>query len=299
VAHANLLDASKSELERVGATVVGAVAWAGDEHAAEAFDDIVDACRRAEATDVVVFARGLKTDSASLLADHLEGQVPVALYVVPDGDDDPSLAAHQLLHPPLTPAGLLAKRASDIAIAAAALALVSPLLLLSAACIKLESRGPVLFRQLRHGYSRKPIAVLKLRTMCVGADKDGDTTTRAGDARVTRIGRILRATNIDELPQLFNVLAGDMSLVGPRPHAIAENEFFESRIPGYVRRTFVKPGITGWAQVNGARGPAEDDTTMGRRVQLDLFYIENWSLLLDFKCMWMTVFARSAYKDAF
>jgi lipopolysaccharide/colanic/teichoic acid biosynthesis glycosyltransferase len=135
--------------------------------------------------------------------------------------------------------------------------------------------------------------------MRVRAHDDTDTTTRVGDVRVTRVGRFLRATNIDELPQLFNVLKGDMSLVGPRPHAVAENEFFETRIPGYTRRSFVKPGITGWAQVNGARGPADDDQTMQRRVELDLFYIENWSLLLDLKVMWLTVFSPHAYKDAF
>jgi exopolysaccharide biosynthesis polyprenyl glycosylphosphotransferase len=302
------VETCRVELKGSEVIVVGALYLTSDDVSAAAFDGIVDECRRLEATEVVLLAPGLPHDTAAVLAHHLDEHLPVALYVVSDSEERPSQgsarsrigarAARQLLQPPLTPVNRLFKRASDVVLATIALVLLSPVLLLAAACIKLETRGPIFFRQLRHGRSRKPIEVLKLRTMRVRAYEDNDTTTRVGDVRVTRVGRFLRATNIDELPQLFNVLQGDMSLVGPRPHAVAENEFFETRIPGYTRRSFVKPGITGWAQVNGARGPADDDQTMQRRVQLDLFYIENWSLLLDLKVMWLTVFSPHAYKDA-
>src|SRR5690606_21619509 len=158
--------------------------------------------------------------------------------------------------------------------------------LLIAALIKATSPGPVFFTQWRHGWDGKPFKVYKFRTMRAHYEPEGSVTqARRDDPRATPIGRLLRSTSLDELPQLFNVLRGDMSIVGPRPHAVAHNEFYKDRIDSYMERHRVKPGITGWAQVNGLRGRTETVETMRRRVELDLYYIEHWSLWFDIKIL--------------
>ena len=181
------------------------------------------------------------------------------------------------------------KRLIDVAVAGAGLLVLSPLLLAVAIAIRLESPGPVIFRQRRYGLDGRDIVVWKFRSMRV--TEDGATTYRQverGDPRVTRIGRIIRATSIDELPQLVNVLQGRMSLVGPRPHAVAVNERYRKLISGYMIRHKVRPGITGWAQVNGHRG-GDDIEQMRKRIEHDLEYLRNWSLRLD-----LTILARTA-----
>lgn len=189
------------------------------------------------------------------------------------------------------------KRSFDLLVAGAAgLLLLSPMLIV-AALIKLDSQGPVLFRQTRHGYNNKPIRVLKFRTMVMSRESVPRQATR-NDPRVTRVGRILRQTNIDELPQLFNVIRGDMSIVGPRPHAVWHNQMFEGQIARLSRRHNVKPGITGWAQVNGLRGET-DLKKMRARVEHDLHYINNWSLALDVRITLMTIFSRKSYENAY
>jgi exopolysaccharide biosynthesis polyprenyl glycosylphosphotransferase len=193
---------------------------------------------------------------------------------------------------------LLLKRSFDLIVAVAACLLLLPLMLIVAALIKLDSRGPVLFRQIRHGYNNKPIKVLKFRTMFSYEDREFRQATR-DDPRVTRIGRILRRTNIDELPQLLNVICGTMSIVGPRPHAIAHNEMYDGYIARMSRRHNVKPGITGWAQVNGLRGETDTLEKMRERVEYDLYYIDNWSLAFDFKILLMTIFSKQSYANAF
>jgi Undecaprenyl-phosphate glucose phosphotransferase len=193
---------------------------------------------------------------------------------------------------------LLLKRSFDLIVAVAASLLLLPLMLIVAALIKLDSRGPVLFRQIRHGYNNKPIKVLKFRTMFSYEDREFRQATR-DDPRVTRIGRILRRTNIDELPQLLNVICGTMSIVGPRPHAIAHNEMYDGYIARMSRRHNVKPGITGWAQVNGLRGETDTLEKMRERVEYDLYYIDNWSLAFDFKILLMTIFSKQSYANAF
>jgi exopolysaccharide biosynthesis polyprenyl glycosylphosphotransferase len=180
-----------------------------------------------------------------------------------------------------------AKRASDVAFAATALALLTPLMLLVALAVKLDSPGPIIFRQRRTGLNGRAFFIYKFRTMAVMEDGRRIIQARQGDPRVTRAGRLLRQSSIDELPQLFNVLKGDMSLVGPRPHAVAHDDQYRTVIANYACRHFVKPGMTGWAQVNGLRGEAED---MERRIDLDLWYIENWSYGLDFRIIWRTCF---------
>ncbi|GLI93201.1 exopolysaccharide biosynthesis polyprenyl glycosylphosphotransferase [Methylocystis echinoides] len=191
-----------------------------------------------------------------------------------------------------------AKRAFDIVVASLALLLLSPLLLLCAAAIRLESDGPALFRQRRYGFNREPFRIVKFRTMTTMEDGRQIRQATVDDPRVTRVGRVLRRLNIDELPQLLNVIRGDMSLVGPRPHALAHDQLFERRIALYARRHNVKPGITGWAQVNGLRGEIDTPAKIRRRVAHDLYYIDNWSLGFDVWILFLTVFSRKAYRNA-
>ncbi|WP_059411999.1 undecaprenyl-phosphate glucose phosphotransferase [Cupriavidus basilensis] len=175
--------------------------------------------------------------------------------------------------------GLL-KASFDRVFALAALAGLSPLLLAIAAAVKLSSPGPVLFRQARLGMDGKPFHVYKFRTMVQHRER-GVTQAVRGDARITRVGAFLRRTSLDELPQFFNVLRGEMSVVGPRPHAIEHNEIYKEVIDRYMLRHRVKPGITGWAQINGLRGQTDTVDKMRRRIEFDIFYIRNWSFRLD------------------
>jgi Undecaprenyl-phosphate glucose phosphotransferase len=191
----------------------------------------------------------------------------------------------------------LLKRSFDLVVATMAGLLLLSVMLIVAALIKLDSPGPVLFRQTRHGYNNKPIEVLKFRTMMVSNDREF-RQARRDDPRVTRIGRILRRTNIDELPQLLNVIRGDMSIVGPRPHAVSHNEMYDGQIARMFGRHNVKPGITGWAQVNGLRGETDTFEKMRARVEHDLYYIDNWSFAFDLKIVLMTLFLRKSYENA-
>lgn len=194
----------------------------------------------------------------------------------------------------------LLKRSLDLAAAIALGVLVSPALVIIAILIKLDSKGPILFRQTRHGFNNEPIQVLKFRTMTTFEDSLHEFRQAVrNDPRVTRIGRILRRTNLDELPQLFNVLKGEMSIVGPRPHAVAHNDMYADRIRRMSRRHNVKPGLTGWAQVNGFRGETDTIEKMRKRVEFDLYYVDNWSLLFDLKIMIMTLVSRNAYANAY
>jgi putative colanic acid biosynthesis UDP-glucose lipid carrier transferase len=188
------------------------------------------------------------------------------------------------------------KRLLDMAIAALALLALSPVLLLTALLIRIESPGPVIFRQRRYGLDGRDIVVWKFRSMRVTEDGAKHyTQVVRGDSRVTRIGRVIRATSIDELPQLVNVLQGRMSLVGPRPHAVAVNEHYRKLISGYMIRHKVRPGITGWAQVNGYRG-GDDIEQMRKRIEFDLEYLRNWSLRLDLLILLRT--ALTVLRDA-
>ena len=186
------------------------------------------------------------------------------------------------------------KAAFDHLGAALAVLLLLPLLLVIAAAIRLDSRGPVIFRQRRHGLGHREFTVFKFRTMTWSANaqsSNGQMQTRRNDARITRIGAFLRKTSLDELPQLFNVLNGTMSLVGPRPHPVAmrtEGRLCEDLVPNYSARHCVKPGITGWAQVNGHRGATETAQQLCRRVEHDLYYVEHRRFLLDLKILALT-----------
>jgi lipopolysaccharide/colanic/teichoic acid biosynthesis glycosyltransferase len=164
--------------------------------------------------------------------------------------------------------------------------------------IRLDSPGPIFFLQRRYGFNQREFRIVKFRTMTTLDDGGEIRQAARGDPRITRVGRWLRRWNIDEIPQLFNVLMGDMSLVGPRPHALAHNRDYERRISLYARRHNVKPGITGWAQIHGFRGQTDTDDKMRQRVEHDLYYIDNWSIWLDLRILAQTVLTPTAYRNA-
>jgi len=183
----------------------------------------------------------------------------------------------------------LIKRLSDFFLASAILVLIAPILIAIAIGVKMSSPGPILFKQRRYGVAGRKIVVYKFRTMTVAEDGDVVRQATKNDARVTRFGAFLRKTSLDELPQFINVLQGRMSVVGPRPHAVAHNELYRKLIRGYMIRHKVRPGITGLAQVNGFRGETETVDKMKGRIEYDLAYLRNWSVLLDLQIVLKTV----------
>lgn len=208
----------------------------------------------------------------------------------------------RILSRPLGGREALAKSLSDRLLAGGALLLAAPLLALVALAVRLDSPGPALYRQKRHGLNGRVIEILKFRTMYAERCDDGTgaavAQAREHDPRITRVGYWLRRTSLDELPQLVNVLRGEMSVVGPRPHAVAHNERFEPLIERYAARHRVKPGITGWAQVHGLRGETDTVEKMAQRVAYDLEYIESWSLALDLRIILKTLFVGFVHPEA-
>jgi Undecaprenyl-phosphate glucose phosphotransferase len=270
----------------------------------------IERCRAFKPDDVILSVTLADLPLVVRLVDFLS-ELPVTVHVIPIGLREvwgPAkivnfgrTLAIQVLHPPLSWFDRFLKRGLDVCAAGLGLILFSPLLGLISIAIKFDSAGPVIFRQDRHGYDNEIISVMKFRTMYIvedGATAETFTQAKANDERVTPLGRILRRTNLDELPQLLNVLRGEMSIVGPRPHAIAHNRMFEGQIAPFSRRHNVKPGLTGWAQVNGLRGETDTQEKMRRRVEYDLYYIDNWSFMFDLKIILMTVFSKSAYMNA-
>jgi putative colanic acid biosynthesis UDP-glucose lipid carrier transferase len=191
------------------------------------------------------------------------------------------------------------KRAEDIILGLLISILIMPLFLIIGFAVKLSSPGPIIFRQRRYGMNGEEIWVWKFRSMTVCEDGPNIPQAQKNDVRVTRFGAFLRKSSLDELPQFINVLKGDMSIVGPRPHAVAHNEYYRQLVSGYMLRHKVKPGITGWAQVNGWRGETDTLDKMKNRVEYDLAYIRNWSLWLDLKIIFMTVVGSFCGKNAY
>jgi len=232
-----------------------------------------------------------------------------SVYLIPDvfmfellharSESINGLASISIFDSPMDGAWSLVKRVEDILLSTLILLMIALPLLLIAIAIKVTSPGPVLFRQRRYGLDGKPIMVWKFRSMSV--QENGDVVTQAtrNDSRITPLGAFLRRTSLDELPQFFNVLRGDMSIVGPRPHAVAHNEQYRKQVAGYMLRHKVKPGITGWAQINGWRGETDTLDKMQKRVEFDLEYIEHWSLWLDMKIILLTLFKGFTHKNAF
>jgi len=225
--------------------------------------------------------------------------LPLPVYLVPDENIVRYLGprtinigttwAAEIQRAPLTRTEQFIKRCFDTIGATAVLLLLSPLMLLTALLIKVDSHGPVLFFQTRNGFNGRSFRIVKFRSMHVLEDGNAFRQATRGDPRVTRLGRWLRRANIDELPQLFNVLKGNMSLVGPRPHPVALNNEYDKLIANYALRNHVKPGITGWAQVNGYRGETPTTDMMEQRVASDLWYISNWSMWLDIRILFRTL----------
>jgi Undecaprenyl-phosphate glucose phosphotransferase len=269
---------------------------AGQGARAQAVDDILllPSARRADVLNSCL-------DSFSLLPVniHLDAFSDIELVGAPKVEPVGAIAALTLSAVPSRPVATLAKRAFDIATSAVALVLLAPLFAVVAALIKLDSPGPVFFRQRRRGYNHHEFSIYKFRSMSTLDDGDRIEQARRNDPRVTRIGAFLRRWSIDELPQLINVLKGEMSIVGPRPHAVAHDRYFETRIDRYARRLNVKPGITGWAQVNGFRGETDTIEKMSGRVAHDLHYIDNWSLPFDLYIIALTVTSPRAFSNAF
>lgn len=240
--------------------------------------------------------------------DHIK-VLPVSVRLVPDkqvrsltgysSSARQNLMSLEILSAPLSFSERTVKRLVDIVLASAALVFFLPVMLLTAIAIKLDGPGPVIFRQNRKGFNGKQFAMLKFRTMTVQENGAEITQARRNDPRVTRIGKLLRAASIDELPQLLNVLGGEMSLVGPRPHALAHDLQFENLLSDYAFRRHVKPGMTGWAQCNGARGATPKIEHVEERVEFDLWYINNWSLRLDFLILIKTFFEVLRKRNAF
>lgn len=237
------------------------------------------------------------------------GDTTVSIHFVPDifvtelvqgrVDAIGSIPIVTVCESPFSGTNGIVKRISDIAFATLILILISPLMLAIAAAVRLSSPGPVIFRQRRYGLNGEEILVSKFRSMTVCEDGGDIRQAQKDDKRITPLGAFLRRTSLDELPQFFNVLQGRMSIVGPRPHAVAHNELYRKVIKGYMIRHKVKPGITGWAQVNGWRGETDTLEKMKMRVDYDLAYLRNWSLRLDIYIIVKTVFVvlrdRNAY----
>jgi Undecaprenyl-phosphate glucose phosphotransferase len=276
--------------------------------AAGTIREMTDYCRAHHADDVLIMGTQQNWPLAVRLATSL-ADLPIGVLIIPVDTmavfagariaEFGNVTAMQISQPPLSAADLFVKRAFDILAATCGLLLLLPLFLMVSLAIKLDSPGPVFFRQGRHGYNNKTIRVFKFRSMTTLEDGRDFKQVVRHDPRVTRVGRILRGTNIDELPQLLNVLSGEMSIVGPRPQATAHNRMFQEKILPFSRRHNVKPGITGWAQVNGCRGETDTLEKMQRRLEHDFYYIDNWSLLLDLKIIFMTLFSKNAYLNAY
>jgi len=258
-------------------------------------DDVVVALPWSEVRLIEAIAREV---SVLPVAVHLSGARLLDRFDSPRFTHVGSISALTLTPAPLTLLERTAKRSFDIAVASAALVALAPLLAIVAVLIALDGPGKVIFWQRRRGFNHQEFRIAKFRTMTTADDGDNIRQALRDDRRVTRIGSILRRCSIDELPQLWNVLRGEMSIVGPRPHAVAHDRHFEMRIAGYPRRLNVKPGITGWAQVHGLRGETDTDEKMRARVEHDLYYIDNWSLGLDFAIILRTVFSPRSHRNA-
>jgi Undecaprenyl-phosphate glucose phosphotransferase len=275
-------------------------------------DDLI-AWGREHTLDEVLVALPWSAQSRVLEVTRLLAVLPANVRLCPEILHDEVLhgrASHHFGLPmwnafekPLTGWDAIGKRSFDIVFSGVVLLAATPLFLLLAVLIKLESRGPVLFKQKRYGFNNEVIEVYKFRSMRQElADPEARRLTQRNDPRVTRLGRFMRRTSLDELPQMLNVIRGEMSMVGPRPHAprtTAGGKMCEDVVDRYSRRHRVKPGITGWAQVNGFRGTMEDEAHLQKRIEHDLFYINNWSPWLDLKILamtfWIVIGGRNSY----
>lgn len=300
-----------------GVRLVGAFAVDSDETASEVeglavlgdLSDLLLYVRSNAVDEIVVAISWAREERIGGVLDRLR-EAPVDVSLAPEPlayrladrrvDDIGGLPLTVVQERPLSGWSYVIKGIEDRVLALLILIMIAPILLIIAIIIRLDSPGPALFRQQRYGFNNNVFTVYKFRSMRTDAgDTRGGKQATRGDPRITRIGAFIRKTSLDELPQLFNVLQGDMSLVGPRPHAVAHNEEYEGIIDQYLGRHKVKPGITGWAQIHGLRGETDTPDKMEMRVQYDLYYIDNWSLWLDIKILFRTLFVGFVNPNAY
>ncbi len=295
-------------------SIVGVFSGGPEDAAGFGFSPVGDlrmleqAARAGEIDDVVIAMPKLSKDNMTALVNRLSA-LPVTLAICPNahwldhtGGEVVRIGGAPLLtlyRRPLEGWGGLLKTIEDYAVGIPAFVLFAPVMAIIAVAIRFQGKGPILFTQQRHGFNHKVFRIYKFRTMTVEEDGERIVQAHEKDPRVTPLGAFLRRYSLDELPQIFNVLKGDMSLVGPRPHALAHNHQYALTIANYSGRHKVKPGMTGWAQVNGYRGETSENERMAERVRFDLEYIDNWSLWFDAKIMALTfsavLFPKNAY----
>ncbi|MBT4046040.1 MAG: undecaprenyl-phosphate glucose phosphotransferase [Rhodospirillaceae bacterium] len=279
-------------------------------------DKLVEYCRRGEIDQAIIALPWSAETRLVSIMDKIR-PVPVDLQLAPERigyhlsdrqfSDLSGLPMLTVFERPLSGWSYILKSLEDRVLAFFILILISPFLLLFAILVKIDSPGPILYRQRRYGFNNNVISVWKFRTMFHRGTEDAAPETSDGalrqacriDPRVTRVGRYLRRSSLDELPQFFNVIQGSMSIVGPRPHAVAHNTQFAQSVAEYYARHRVKPGITGWAQVHGYRGETDTAEKLELRVKYDLYYIDNWSLLLDLKIILMTIVVGFVNENAY
>jgi Undecaprenyl-phosphate glucose phosphotransferase len=274
----------------------------------EAAAAVEDIARKAALDHVVISMPWSEERRVRALVECL-ASVPASIHLAPDakavwthlltpGSVGP-LPTIRLSRAPLSLRDRVLKRVFDLVVGSMLLVFCLPMFILIGLCIKFDSKGPVFFRQRRHGFNHAEFRIFKFRTMSTLDDGAVIRQATRNDARITRVGSFLRRTNIDELPQLLNVLTGQMSLVGPRPHALAHNTEYAEKIRLYAKRHNVKPGITGLSQVNGYRGETDCIDKMLKRVENDLLYIDTWSIFKDIKIMFLTIFSRKSFRNAY
>lgn len=285
-------------LRRAGVDLVARQVIATERDSQQAMARVLATARRTDPDEIIILAFHDDLDRMDGLVADLRA-LPLPIRLMPDpilsrlslqtSSRLGTCALVDMARQPLTPAEQAFKRAFDVAVAALGLLAAAPLLLSAMAAVRLETPGPMLFQQSRRGFNGQTFRILKLRTMRVLEDGGAVMQAKRGDPRVTHVGAWLRRTSIDELPQLWNVLRGDMAIVGPRPHAVAHDDHYSRQIENYAFRHHVKPGITGWAQVNGHRGETPDVAAMAARIEHDLWYVNNWSVRVDLRIVFMTV----------
>lgn len=278
------------------------IKYAGD------FDKLIDDARDRK-LDRIYIAMGMKDEAKIKSIVKRLTDTTCSVLLIPDvftfnilqsrTEEINGVPVVPLFDTPLNGINMVFKRLEDIIVSLIILFLISAPLIVISCAVKLSSPGPIIFRQIRYGMDGKPIMVWKFRTMSVMENGKTVVQAKKDDPRITKLGKFLRNTSLDELPQFFNVLFGQMSVVGPRPHAVAHNEQYRSLIEGYMLRHKVKPGITGLAQINGFRGETDTLDKMQKRVDYDLIYIRGWSIWLDMKIIFMTFFKGFVNKSAY
>jgi undecaprenyl-phosphate galactose phosphotransferase/putative colanic acid biosynthesis UDP-glucose lipid carrier transferase len=298
-----LLNFGIEEIERLSFTDKSAEGELSD-----TIKHLLQSARRRSATEVILAISWSDSYRLDLIRKNLR-RLPVLVRLLPDRSVSALISgsalwathsyAIELQRAPLDDIERHIKRCLDFVVACAALVLLAPLITIVAVAIKLDSPGPVIFKQRRKGFNEKKFNIYKFRTMTVAEDGPGVVQAKRGDKRVTRVGRLLRESSIDELPQLVNVIRGDMSLVGPRPHAVAHDAQYGRIIANYAIRHHVKPGITGLAQVHGYRGETAQPERMAERIELDVEYINGWSIMLDIKILCRTFIEVFSCRNAY